>query len=73
MSGPTALGRRIGGRAVRRQMPFGDLVAGFVVLVLGLALLCRIGDAALRFVLLLAWMAGAGVVLALNTNFSWPR
>ncbi len=60
-------------RTTRRQMPFGDLVLGFAVLVLGLALLCRVDNDTLRFVLLLGWMAGAGVVLAMKTDFSWPR
>lgn len=60
-------------RPVRKQMPFGDLLMGFCVLILGLALLCRVPDTTLRFALLVTWMAGAGVVLATKTDFSWPR
>jgi len=54
-------------------MPFGNLLMGFCVLVLGLALLCRVPDATLRFTLLVTWMTGASVVLALKTDFSWPK
>ncbi len=54
-------------------MPLHVLALGACVFVLGLGYLCRLYDGTVRFVLLVAWMAAAGVVLALNTDFSCSR
>ncbi|RJQ10375.1 MAG: hypothetical protein C4551_02780 [Bacillota bacterium] len=59
--------------AVRKQMPTWELLAGLTLLVLGLAFFARAFTGSIRFVLLTAWMVGAGVVLAFKTNFACPR
>ncbi len=69
MSLPAGLARP----TVRKQMPPWELAMGFGVLVLGLAFLSRTFEGVLRFALLVGWIAGSGIVLALKTNFACPR